>query len=295
MGSDGGVSERGSVRHWQALHFANPRELLALGQAAEALGFTGIALGDHLLLPAEWQSPYPYTPDGKVAMSPHVDFPDPWVSFAALAMHTRQLKFTTWVYILPLRDVFTVAKSVATLDRLAPGRTVFGIGVGWLAEEFRASGLEFTRRGRRTDEMLQALALLWTGGPSTFHGEHLDFHHVYLRPVPEQSIPICIGGHSSAALGRAAAHDGWFALSVAPADFVLQLREVQERRKSLGRDGRPFTVMTMVGPEADHAECEEFARLGVTDIVFQPPMSGDLPEKIAALRRTMAGHSSASG
>ena len=94
--SDGGVSERGSVRHWQALHFANPRELLALGQAAEALGFTGIALGDHLLLPAEWQSPYPYTPDGKVAMSPHVDFPDPWVSFAALAMQTRQLKFTTY-------------------------------------------------------------------------------------------------------------------------------------------------------------------------------------------------------
>lgn len=118
--SDGRARARNTARHWQALHFADPQELLALGQEAEALGFAGIALGDHLLLPERWQSPYPYTADGKVAMSPHVDFPDPWVSFAALATQTRHLMFTTWVYILPLRDIFTVAKSVATPRPLCP-------------------------------------------------------------------------------------------------------------------------------------------------------------------------------
>ena len=276
--SDGRIRVRNSARHWQALHFADPQELLALGQEAEALGFAGIALGDHLLLPEQWQSSYPYTADGKVAMSPHVDFPDPWVSFGALATQTRHLLFTTWVYILPLRDVFTVAKSVATLDRLAPGRTLFGIGVGWLAEEFHAAGLDFTTRGGRTDEMLDALERLWTGGPSTFHGDHFDFHDVYLRPTPAQPVSICVGGHTRKALERAARHDGWYALAVERADFLLQLQEVEGLRRSLGRESRPFTVMTMLDPGADHAECEELARLGVTDIVFQPPVSArDLP------------------
>jgi probable F420-dependent oxidoreductase len=283
------------VRHWQALHFADPQELLALGQEAERLGFTGIALGDHLVLPVEWQSPYPYTPDGRVAMSPLVDFPDPWVSFAAIAMQTTRLKFATWVYILPLRDVFTVAKSVATLDRLAPGRTLFGIGVGWLAEEFRAAGLDFTTRGRRTDEMLEALERLWTGGPVSFHGEHLDFDDVYLRPVPAQPVPICVGGHTRVALQRAARHDGWFALAVDRAGLLSQLQTLQGIRKELGREGAPFTVMTMLGADADHAECEELVRLGVTDIVFQPPVSvPDLAGKLAALRGTMARHPSTS-
>src|SRR5205814_1858894 len=90
--TDQGLRQRESVRHWQALHFADPQELLVLGREAERLGFSGIALGDHLLLPGSWQSPYPYTANGKVAMPIDVDFPDPWVSFAALATQTQRLK-----------------------------------------------------------------------------------------------------------------------------------------------------------------------------------------------------------
>jgi probable F420-dependent oxidoreductase len=289
-----GSGSREPVRHWQALHFADPQELLVLGQVAEEEGFTGIALGDHLLLPASWESPYPYTADGRVAMSPLVDFPDPWVTFGALAMRTTRLKFTTWVYILPLRDVFTVAKSIATFDRLAPGRLLFGVGVGWLSEEFEATGLDFRQRGRRTDEMLEALGQLWTGAAVSYHGRHVDFDNVYLRPAPEHRIPICVGGHTRVALERAARHDGWYGLAVERSQLVAEIAEVQELRRRSGRAGDDFTIMVSVAPNTDHEECDALARLGVTDVVFSPPAPTlSLDEKVERLRTTIAEHATA--
>jgi probable F420-dependent oxidoreductase len=275
--------------YWQALHFADPQQLVALGREAEALGFTGIALGDHLLVPDQWTSPYPYTPDGRVAMPKDVDFPDPWVSFAAIVAHTERLLLTTWVYVLPLRDVFSVAKSVATLDRLAPGRTVFGIGVGWLEEEFRAAGIDFAGRGRRTDEMLEAMARLWTGEAVEFHGDHVDFDAARLRPMPAGPVPITVGGHTRPALRRAARHDGWFALAVSRTDLEAQLAELAELRREADRADAPYMIMAMVGDDADPAECAELRALGVTDICFSPPVTQpDLAGKLDALRATAA-------
>jgi probable F420-dependent oxidoreductase len=274
---------------WQALHFADPSELVALAVEAEALGFTGVALGDHLLVPDEWTSPYPYTRDGRVNMPKDADFPDPWVSFAAVAARTERLRFTTWVFVLPLREVFSVAKAVATLDRLAPGRTVFGVGVGWLEEEFRAAGIDFTGRGRRTDEMLEAMRLLWTGQPVSFHGDHVAFDAARLRPVPAGPVPITIGGHTPAALRRAADHDGWYALAVDRAALHAQLDELAERRRAAGRADRPFTITAMVGPDADPADCADLAARGVTDVCCPPPIGqADLAAKIEALRATAA-------
>ena len=278
-----------SMGVWQALHFADPQELVALGREAEALGFTGVAVGDHLLVPDQWDSPYPYTPDGRVAMPKDADFPDPWVAFAAIAAHTERLRLTPWVYVLPLRDVFTVAKSIATLDRLAPGRTMFGIGVGWLEEEFRAAGIDFASRGRRTDEMLEAMRLLWTGDAVEFHGDHVDFAPARLRPVPAGRIPITVGGHTRPALRRAARHDGWFALVVSREDLTAQLAELAELRREAGTADRPYTIMAMAGGEAGPEEVAELAALGVTDVCFAPPVvEPDLAAKLATVRATAA-------
>jgi probable F420-dependent oxidoreductase len=275
--------------YWQALHFADPAELVALGREAEALGFTGVAVGDHLLVPDEWDSPYPYTPDGKVGMPKDADFPDPWVSFAALAAVTERILLTPWVYVLPLRDAFTVAKSIATLDRLAPGRTTLAIGVGWLEEEFRAAGIDFASRGKRTDEMLEAMRLLWTGDAVEFHGDHVDFAPARLRPVPAGPIPVTVGGHTRPALRRAARHDGWFALAVSRTDLVAQLAELQALREEAGTADRPFQVMAMAPPDAGPDQCAELVALGVTDVCFSPPIvEPDLEAKLATVRATAA-------
>jgi probable F420-dependent oxidoreductase len=274
---------------WQALHFADPQELVALAREAEALGFTGVAVGDHLLVPDQWDSPYPYTPDGRVAMPKDADFPDPWVAFAAIAAQTERLLLTPWVYVLPLRDVFTVAKSVATLDRLAPGRTTMAIGVGWLEEEFRAAGIDFASRGRRTDEMLEAMRRLWTGDAVEFHGDHVDFAPARLRPVPAGRIPVTVGGHTRPALRRAARHDGWFALAVSRDDLRAQLAELADLRREAGTADAPFQVMAMAGADATAEEAAELVALGVTDVCFSPPVTQpDLDGKLAALRATAA-------
>jgi probable F420-dependent oxidoreductase len=278
------------VHHWQALHYADPRELVLLGRVAEDLGYTGIALDDHLVLPDSWDSRFPYSSTGRVRLRPETMFPDPWVTFGALASQTEHLRFATWVYILALRDIFSVAKSIATVDHLAPGRTLFGVGLGWLAEEYDAAQVPFHTRGRLTDEMLEGLRTIWQGGPATYTGEQLAFRDVHVQPTPLARIPICVGGHSRAALRRAARHDGWF---VRPshrehlADDLLVLRGLREQE---GRADQPFTVMVMVPLDTDHSECERLEEIGVTDVVFGPPCTDSLTEIVEAMSLTVAGH-----
>jgi probable F420-dependent oxidoreductase len=278
------------VHHWQALHFADPRELVLLGRVAEDLGYTGVALGDHLVLPDTWDTRYPYSPTGRVRMRPQTMFPDPWVTFGALAAQTERLKFATWVYILALRDIFTVAKSIATVDHLAPGRTLFGVGLGWLAEEFDAAQVPFSSRGQLTDEMLEGLQTLWQGGPATYEGEQLAFRDVHVQPTPLGPVPICVGGHSRAALRRAARHDGWFVLNQHRDHLADDLPALDELRDQQGRADLPFTVMVMVPPGTAHDECERLAALGVTDVVFGQPCTDSLTEIVEALSLTSEAH-----
>jgi probable F420-dependent oxidoreductase len=279
------------VHHWQALHFADPRELVLLGRVAEDLGYTGIALGDHLVLPDTWETRYPYSASGRVRMRPETMFPDPWVTFGALASQTEHLKFATWVYILALRDIFTVAKSIATVDHLAPGRTLFGVGLGWLAEEFDAAQVPFSSRGQRTDEMIEALQVLWQGGPASYAGEHLAFRDVHVQPTPVSPVPICVGGHSRPALRRAARHDGWFVLNQHRGHLAEDLKALDDLRGEQGRADQPFTVMVMVPPGTPHEECERLEALGVTDVVFGQSCTDSLTEIVEALSLTSVAHS----
>jgi probable F420-dependent oxidoreductase len=115
--------------------------------------------------------------------------------------------------ILPQRNPLYVAKEVASLDRLSGGRMMLGIGSGWLAEEFEALGLDWHKRGAMTDESIQSLRALWRENPSSFHGKHFNFGPVRSLPKPVQKggVPILVGGHSPAAVRRAARYgDGFF-------------------------------------------------------------------------------------
>jgi probable F420-dependent oxidoreductase len=277
------------VKFGVAMFGLSPRYYPEVAAAAEANGFESIWMPEHMVLPATMPPTYLYTDSGYPPITPRTAMYDPWVVLGAVAHATSSIRLATNVFILPLRHPFQTARSVVTLDRVSGGRVTLGIGVGWLEEEFRAAGIDFASRGRRTDEMLEAMRLLWTGDAVEFHGDHVDFEPARLRPVPAGPIPVTVGGHTRPALRRAARHDGWFALAVARDDLRDQLAELAELRRQAGTLDRPFTIMAMAAADAHPQDVAELVALGVTDICFSPPVTEPaLAGKQAALRETAA-------
>src|SRR5579884_712391 len=180
--------------------FSNPQLFAHLAQSAERFGFESIWTVEHVVIPQDYKSPYPYSPSGKIPGSEEVPIPDPLLPLAYAAAITKNLKLGTGVMILPQRHPLYVAKEMATLDVLSNGRAILGIGSGWLKEEFDSLGLDFRKRGALTDEAIQALRILWREGVSEFEGKHFRFGplHSYPKPV-RRSVPIHVGGHSPAA------------------------------------------------------------------------------------------------
>src|SRR5262245_12577483 len=141
-----------------------------------------------------------------------VDLPDPLVWLSFVAAHTTTLKLATGILIVPQRNPLVLAKEVATLDKLSGGRTLLGVGVGWLEEEFDALGIPFADRGARLDDHIAAMRALWTQDRASHHSEFTNFDAAISLPKPAQgSVPIVVGGHSKPAARRAGRlGDGFF-------------------------------------------------------------------------------------
>jgi probable F420-dependent oxidoreductase len=160
-----------------------------------------------------------------------------------------------------------LAKSVATLDALSKGRVHLGIGVGELPEEYAAVGMSFTNRGKRMDEYIEAMRLLWHDEVATYHGRYVSFDDVRCDPSPTNgTVPLHVGGASEAALRRAARYgDGYFPFVRPGLDLEETLRRVitgvQVEAEKLGRE--PRSIEITVGGARTVAEAERFAQLGV--------------------------------
>jgi probable F420-dependent oxidoreductase len=158
-----------------ALHFSNntfPDGAGAkrLARLAEAAGFDSVLAIDHVVLPEDYASSYPYSATGRLPGSHASHYPDPLVWMAYVAAATTRLRLMTGVIILPQRNPLVLAKQIATLDHMSGGRIELGIGVGWLKEEFAALGIPFERRGKRADEYVAAMRALWRGDNASFAG-----------------------------------------------------------------------------------------------------------------------------
>lgn len=253
------------MRFWQSLIFTEPDQLLEIAQFADALGYTGVVLPDHVALPERSESSYPYS---EYELDPSAPFLDPWPAIAAMASVTRRLRFSTYVYILPMRDPFSVAKSVATTSILSQGRVALGLGVGWLREEVEVLGFDFSDRGKRTDEMIQVLRMLWTTGSAELHGECFDFPRVHAQPLPSHPIPLYVGGHSDAAIRRAAKCDGWMGLDFPLEEVPAVVERVQGARQALGRRDEPFEIFLSPREEVKPDVCRRLEDLGVTALLL---------------------------
>ena len=122
---------------------AVPAKLTALAQRAEALGYESLWTFEHVIVPHQYASRYPYHPSGKMGAAPDTNFLDPLIALTYLAAATKHLRFGTGVNILPQVNPLLLAKQAATLDFLSGGRLLLGLGVGWLKEEFEAMGGRF--------------------------------------------------------------------------------------------------------------------------------------------------------
>jgi probable F420-dependent oxidoreductase len=245
--------------------YVDPKEAIALAQAAEAAGFESLWTVEHTIVPAGYASAYPYDPSGKMAGGrDDMPLPDPLIWMAFVAAATTRINLATGILILPQHNPVLAAKQIATLDHLSRGRILLGIGVGWLEEEFAALGVPFAERGARTDEYITAMRELWSADKPTFKGRFVAFKDAYCRPQPvNKSVPIIVGGHSDAAARRAGRlGDGFFPATRPTAQLIAIAHKAAE---AAGRD--PDKLEITVRMPDDLAELDTLRRLGVTRVL----------------------------
>jgi probable F420-dependent oxidoreductase len=224
---------------------STPELLAEVGRQAEARGIATIWVGEHVVLFDDYASSYPYSGDGQIPVPPGTGLLEPLTTLTFLAAHTRTVRLGTAMCLLPQRNPVYTAKEVSTLDWLSGGRVDFGVGVGWLKEEFEVLDVPWPRRGRRTDEYLQVLQTLWCDDVSSFSGETYTLPPCSMFPKPVQSPhpPIHVGGESDAALRRAArSAQGWHTFNRLPEDLPGALTRLDELLGEYGRSRRELRV-----------------------------------------------------
>lgn len=245
-----------------------------LAVAAEELGYESVWVPDHVALPAELTDEYPYGDGAGVIVKPDLPLFDPWVILTHLAAATSRVRLGIAVLLLALRHPLVVGRAAMTLDRISGGRLSLGVGVGWLRGEYELLGISPRVRGRRTDESLEILRLLWEPGVVEYKGSILSLPPMHFEPKPRQrpGPPILVGGSSAAALERAARlGDGWMEIGIGDhGDLAVKLEELQAARRRFGRDQEPFEVSVSSALAADREALAECRRLGVGRLIFAP-------------------------
>ncbi len=270
--------------------FNDPSHLVPLAVAAEECGFAAMSFPDHVVHPETLDTPYPYTEDGSRRWEAFTPWVDPWVAIGACAAATKTLRFTNNVFVLAMRNPFLAAKAIATAAVLSQGRVTLTIGVGWSKVEYRLMGQDFHTRGRRTDELLEVLRLLWSGEMVEHHGRHYDFDRLEMNPVPPERIPVWVGGISEPALRRAARNDGWLSDLQTSAEIAECIATVRREREALGRAGEPFDVMASASDAFTLDGYRRLADAGVTHVltlpwVFTHGDTQELPKKLDGMKR----------
>jgi probable F420-dependent oxidoreductase len=295
---------------------ANRESVLAMARRGEELGFAYLAIPDHIIIPREIRSPYPYNEERKMVGAEDGDCLEQLTVMAYLAAATTKIRLLTSVMVVPHRPPVLTAKVLATIDVLSQGRVTVGCGVGWLQEEFEAIGVPpFAERGKVTDEYLQSFKALWTQDDPRFEGKYAKLENTIFLPKPAQRPhpPLWIGGESPAAFRRVIAFgDAWYPIGSNPqfplntvqryADAIARLRDEAAQAKrdpssielnywaNWYKEGQTLTlqdgqrqVFTGNDPEVAQ-DIEAYRALGVRHLLFNFARP-TLKESLAAMER----------
>jgi probable F420-dependent oxidoreductase len=271
--------------------FSSVAHLTQIAPVADKTGWHAISFSDHVVHPQAITTPYPYTKDGSRRWQAYTDWPDPWVMIGALSTITTRLRFTNNIFVLPMRNPFLVAKSISTAAIVSNNRVTAAIGVGWSKDEFNLMQQDFHTRGKRTDEMVEIMRLLWSGEMVEYQGQHYQFDLMEMNPAPTEYIPIWVGGISDAAMKRAARiADGWVTDLQSSKDIITCIKKISAYRKEYGREAEPFEIMATPSDAYTIDGYRKLEDAGVTHILTQPwPFyhgeTDDIEKKIDGVER----------
>jgi probable F420-dependent oxidoreductase len=249
-----------------------PQFFVDVAREADRLGYESLWISEHLILPAASATSPGAAGEAHASISPATPTFDALGYLSYLAGLTSGIRLGTWIYLLGLRHPFVAARAVQTLDLVSNGRVELGIGAGWLAGEWEATGLDFDSRGRRMAESLEVCRRLWREDTVEHHGAFFDFGPVGFEPKPVQqpSPPVHIGGESGVALARAAAlGDGWIGMQHTPESAGRTVGRLTELGAAIGGPEGSFQV-TVGGSMETRADRAAWEASGVTRLIVSP-------------------------
>jgi probable F420-dependent oxidoreductase len=267
-------------------------QLVELARTAEECGFSSIALPDSIFFSEQVAAAYPYTPDGRRFWTRDTPWVDPLIAAAAMGAATTRIRFYTQVLKLGPRNPVLLARQVGSVANLTGNRFGLGVGLGWTPEEFEWCGAPFTGKGERADESIEILRLILGGGMVEHDGRHFGFGKLQMSPAPTEPVPIYVGGHTTAALERAArVGDGWSSAMMRFTELRDTIARLSALRETYGRAGTPFEIQAVCVNRFGLDGYRQQADAGVTDAITMPwalygaGLDADLPAKRDAMRR----------
>jgi probable F420-dependent oxidoreductase len=267
--------------------------MVDVAQHAEAAGIESVWTFEHVIVPLDYESKYPYDRSGKMPIKPEAWFIDPFIALSHVAAATKRIRLGTGVNIFPQANPLLFAKQAASIDVLSGGRLTLGLGIGWLAEEYQAMGTPFERRGARFDDYLRAVKKVWTGDVVEHEGEFLSWHGFKSHPTPAQKPhpPILIGGTTTKTLRRVVeAAQGWYAPSDSQKILDEKLTELRQLAEEAGRPFDSIDITTSWRIKARPDALPEYEDLGIDRVVVLLGATGESdPKKAIDLIASRAG------
>jgi probable F420-dependent oxidoreductase len=279
--------------------------LIHAARKAEELGFSTVWAADRIIIPWKIETDYAYSWSGSFIVPPDKPFLESMTALAFLAGATEKVKLGVSVLVTTYRDPVHWAKIAATIDWLAEGRFILGVGIGWMEEEFEALNRQhiFHNRGAIADEQLEVARNLFSEDHCSHEGPHYSYDDIAFYPKAyEKPIPIWCGGESKGAQRRAGIHgDAWFPYfaRITPEDLAAKYENV--KRHASGRDVRLNCCLSVEvtdepveqepdrlrgTPEQIAARIEQFEHVGVGHLALQF-LVGRYPQRLAQMERLM--------
>ncbi len=257
-------------------------QIVQTAQLVESLGYESVWTFEHVIVPVNYDSKYPYNKSGNMGAAPETNFVDPLIALSAVAASTKTLRLATGVNILSQVNPIYMAKQAASLDFISNGRFMLGVGIGWLREEFDALGVPFERRGARFDDYVEGMRKIWSGEVVEHESDFISWHGFKSYPLPIQNpFPVVMGGVKGKIFKRTAQlGNGWFAPSGDPAELKGHMDSLRKECDAIGRDLSEIEITCMwpgVGGKEFLAELEA---VGVTRVVMPMMGEGDPVERL---------------